>query len=134
MNPRLSVFLFLSAAALFLAGQAADAQLKSNPGDYPAWRGADRTGRSAETGLLKTWPREGPKLVWKIEGLGDGFSTPSVAAGRIFVVGTRGKTERVIALDAADGKQVWSTDLGTMTGGHPGPRCTPTVDGDLTYA
>ena len=38
----------------------ARAQLKAAPGDWPGWRGADRTGVSTETGLLKEWPADGP--------------------------------------------------------------------------
>lgn len=126
-----SVSLLMLAFAL----QAATADVPAGPGDWPAWRGADRTGISKETGLLKQWPKEGPPLVWKIKGLGDGFSTPAVAGGKIFVVGTRqGKNEHVICLSAADGKELWATHIGQMTGGHPGPRCTPTVDGDRVYA
>lgn len=53
----------------------------ADPGqfDWPQWRGPDRTGLSRETGLLKEWPEGGPKQVWKITGLGDGYSTPSVS-------------------------------------------------------
>jgi hypothetical protein len=50
MNPRLRVLLFLSAAVLILSGQDASAQLNAAPGDYPAFRGADRTGRSPRRG------------------------------------------------------------------------------------
>ncbi len=108
-------------------------QLKSGDGDWPGWRGPDRTGLSTETGLLKEWPADGPKLLWKIKGLGDGYSTPSVANGRIFVLGTKGREERLIALDIKDGKELWATPFGAQAGSHPGARSTPTVDGDLVY-
>lgn len=112
----------------------AAAQLKAGPGEWPAWRGPDRTDLSPETGLLREWPADGPKLLWKASGLGDGFSTPSLAGGRIYLLGAKGKEERLIALDVRDGKQLWTVPIGTMIGGHPGPRCTPTVDGDRVYA
>ena len=38
--------------------------------DWPAWRGPDRTGVSSETGLLKTWPKDGPKLLWSAPSVG----------------------------------------------------------------
>ena len=120
-------------AALFGSVRPAAAQLKAAPGDWPGWRGPDRTGLSTETGLLKQWPTDGPKLAWKITGLGEGFSTPSLAAGRIFLVGTKGKDELLIALDAKDGTRLWATAIGAEDGGHPGPRSTPTVDGDSLY-
>jgi outer membrane protein assembly factor BamB len=107
-------------------------------GDWPCWRGTDRTGISTEHGLLKSWPSEGPRLLWKTTGLGEGFSTPSVAGNLIFVMGNREGQEFVMALDRSkEGKEVWATSLGQARhggGGYPGPRCTPTVDGNRVYA
>jgi outer membrane protein assembly factor BamB len=120
--------------AAMLATSPTHAQLKSEPGEWPAWRGPDRTALSKETGFLREWPKAGPNLVWKITGLGDGYSTPSIAHGKIFLMGTVGKTEHIIALDVKDGSRRWSTPIGMMAGGYPGPRCTPTVDGDWLYA
>ena len=48
--------------------------------DWPQWRGPERTGVSQETGLLAHWPAEGPKLVWQVKNLDDGYSTPAVVA------------------------------------------------------
>lgn len=103
--------------------------------DWPQWRGPERTGVSAETGLLKQWPKDGPPLAWKATGLGKGFSTPSVANGRIFLIGTRGADEVVIALDEKDGKEIYTARVGSIAkAGYAGPRSTPTVDGSLLYA
>jgi outer membrane protein assembly factor BamB len=44
--------------------------------DWPQWRGPRRTGISQETGLLKEWPKEGPKLLWQLPDIGDGYATP----------------------------------------------------------
>jgi len=52
------------------------------PGDWPEWRGEGRTGKSSETGLLQAWLDAGPKQVWKIEGIGGGYSTNTVSATR----------------------------------------------------
>src|SRR4051794_8407517 len=84
---RRTFLLVLFPGLAFGLGLPARAQLPAKPGDWPGWRGADRTGVSPETGLLKTWPKDGPKLLWKATGLGDGYSTPSVAGDRIFVLG-----------------------------------------------
>src|SRR5262245_53305765 len=125
----------LTLLATAVACDSAWAQLKAAPGDWPAWRGPDRTGLSTETGLLKEWPKEGPRLVWKATGLGGGFSTPSIAAGRIYLLGDRKSKEYVVALDAKDGKEVWATAIGDQASvSHPGTRSTPTVDGDLLFA
>src|SRR6476661_6760134 len=52
--------------------------------DWPQWRGPQRNGISKETGLLKSWPKEGPKLLWQAKGIGSGFSTPSVVGDRLY--------------------------------------------------
>jgi outer membrane protein assembly factor BamB len=123
----------LSAVLVTTAARPAAAQLKAQPGEWPAWRGPDRTGVGTETGLLRQWPAGGPKLLWKITGLGDGYSTPSVAGGRLYLLGTEGREEQILALDVKDGKRIWATKIGVEAGGRPGPRSTPTVDGDLLY-
>jgi len=106
--------------------------------DWPQWRGPNRDGKSAETGLLKEWPKDGPSLAWRIKGLGGGYSAPSIAAGRIFGMSNRGSDEVVWALSETDGKELWATRLApALTQGMPqgkeGTGCTPTVDGDRLY-
>ncbi|HXX93220.1 MAG TPA: PQQ-binding-like beta-propeller repeat protein [Planctomycetota bacterium] len=110
--------------------------LYPNDFDWPQWQGAARDAKSTETGLLKDWPKEGPPLAWQVRGLGEGYSTPSVAAGRIFTMGHRAGSEHVICLSEKDGKEIWAVPLGPAGkgGGYPGPRCTPTVDGEFLYA
>lgn len=106
--------------------------------DWPQWRGPDRTGVSHESGLLQSWPAGGPKLVWKARGLGEGYTTPSVAKGRIYGMGLYGGDEAVWALNAQTGDMIWHTRIAGLTqldgpqGGN-GPRSTPTVDGDKIY-
>lgn len=104
--------------------------------DWPQWRGPNRDGISAETGLLDTWPKGGPPLLWKAQGLGEGYSSAAVANGRLFIQGQRGDEEFVLAFDANTGKQLWHAHTGIPfkeSRGH-GPRSTPTVDGDRIYA
>ncbi|HKA07242.1 MAG TPA: PQQ-binding-like beta-propeller repeat protein [Gemmataceae bacterium] len=105
----------------------------SGPADWPQWRGPNRTGLSKETGLLKTWPTDGPKQIWKITGLGDGFSTPSISGGRIYLLGTKGKDEFLICLAEKDGERLWDVKIGQETGGHPAPKSTPTIDDGFAY-
>jgi outer membrane protein assembly factor BamB len=109
-------------------------------GDSPQWRGPKRDAICTETGLLKEWPKGGPKLVWKIEGLGAGYSEVSIAGGRIYTMSERRETPQakdeetfVIALDEKDGKEKWATRIGVKHG-DGGPRSTPTIDGDRLYA
>jgi outer membrane protein assembly factor BamB len=105
-------------------------------GDWPQWRGPKRDGVSTETGLLKEWPAKGPPLAWKASGLGRGYSSVSVVGNQIFTMGDGADSSFVHAFNLADGKIQWSEKVGKTGGGdgYPGPRCTPTVDGDLVFA
>jgi outer membrane protein assembly factor BamB len=107
-------------------------------GDWPQFRGPHRDGASAETGLLQELPPGGPPLVWKATGLGIGYSTVAVVGKRIYTIGENTEFSSVVALNTADGKQVWSAKLGKPGApGMPafeGPRSTPTVDGNLLVA
>ena len=107
--------------------------------DWPQWRGPQRNGLSQETGLLKQWPADGPKLAWQNNDIGDGYSTPVVVGNRIYLMSNRGfENEFVLALSASDGKVIWTTRVGNV--GNPQDflyakaRSTPTVDGDFIYA
>jgi len=107
--------------------------------DWPQWRGPQRDGISQETGLLKEWPKEGPKLLWQVDTVGFGYSTPAVAVDRIYLLGNKGKKDEFVeALNAQDGQQIWKVrigDVGPNLGPqYPGARGTPTVDGELLYA
>ena len=74
---------------------AASAPRRPQNFDWPQWQGQDRTAVSKETGLLQDWPKEGPPLVWSLDTLGGGYSTPSISQGRIFGMSYRGKDEVV---------------------------------------
>lgn len=106
--------------------------------DWPQWRGPERTGLSRETGLLKAWPRGGPKLLWKRKDVGGGYSTPAVVGDRLYLMANRKGEEYVVALAARDGAEVWATAVGKVGPNrgpqYPGTRSTPTVDGDRLYA
>ena len=78
--------------------------------DWPQWRGPQRNGVATETGLLKEWPKEGPKLLWKVSDAGRGYSTPAVVGDRLYLLGNEGlDNEFVEALAVKDGHQVWKT-------------------------
>jgi len=117
---------------LALAQQA----LAQSAASWPQWRGPNRDGISKETGLLKQWPAEGPPLVWKASGAGGGYSSFSVANGKLYTMGLRGEREFVVAFDVATGKEAWATPHGSAFRNDrgDGPRGTPTVDGDRVYA
>ena len=108
--------------------------------DWPQWRGPARDGVSKESGLLKQWPAGGPKLLWQVNGIGDGYSTPVVVGTRIYLMSNRGMdNEFVQALSTKDGSVIWTTRVGNVGNpdqnpNYPKARSTPTIDGDLLYA
>lgn len=104
-------------------------------GDWPQWRGPERTGLSQEKGLMKQWPETGPKRNWSISNLGEGYGSLAIQGDRIFVQGTNRNASVVFSLNRADGKTVWSAALGPKVdeGRGNGPRSTPTIDGDRIY-
>jgi outer membrane protein assembly factor BamB len=109
---------------------------QSAPAEWFQWRGPNRDGHSAETGLLKDWPANGPPQVWRTTGAGTGFASFSASGGKLFTLGARGNVEYVIAFDAASGKRLWETPNGQRFRNEmgDGPRSTPTVEGNRLYA
>ena len=132
LSPAAALCFCFSAAVIPIAAQSRT--------DWPQWRGPERNGTSKEIGLLKEWPAGGPKLVWQVNDLGDGYSTPVVVGNRIYLMSNRGMdNEFVQALSAQDGKVIWTTRVGNVGNPHQEPnyakaRSTPTVDGDVIYA
>lgn len=112
----------------------------SHAADWPQWCGPQRNGVSEETGLLKQWPTEYPKLVWQVKKIGSGYSTPAVVGERIYLLSNEGlENEFVQALGAVDGGKVWLTRIGKVGNpdqrpNYPAARSTPTVDGGSLYA
>lgn len=126
---KLRVFLLLCAAVIAGPSGANAAEPSARKAFWPDWRGPSRDGISTETGLLQTWSEEGPPLLWKVDGLGGGYSSVSIADGRIFTLGRRRQDTYLLALSLEDGTEQWATAVG---GGSP--NCTPVVAGDRVYA
>ena len=105
-------------------GKAAGAPklIASTETDWPQWRGPRRDAISGETGLLDAWPDGGPKLIWKIAGMGKGWCSPIITGGRIYIVGDVGSELRIFAL-GLDGKVKWRADNGkAWKKSYPGGR------------
>ena len=122
----------LAVAGLIVSVIALNAQSSV---DWPQWRGPDRNGISKETGLLSQWPRSGPPVAWSAAMLGAGYGSISVQGDRVYVQGMRNRQSVVSTLNRADGKLVWVRILGPAGDNDrgPGPRSTPTIDGDRVY-
>jgi outer membrane protein assembly factor BamB len=129
MRTRTILGLVVLAVALPLAALGAD---------WPQWQGPDRNSISKEKGLLQSWPKDGPPLVWTFKDAGTGFTAPAVVGGTVYSMGARGDDEYVFALDEK-GKQKWATKIGAAydwkgSFWNYGPSATPSVDGDLIFA
>jgi len=113
---------------LICAGLTAQAE------DWPSFRGPNRQGQSGETGLLKKWPAAGPKVLWSVTGLGQGYSQPVIADGRVFISGKHGKQGTLFAYSTA-GKLLWKYLYGPEVegDGYPGSRGAAAVDGKRLY-
>ncbi len=105
-------------------------------GTWPQWRGPQRDGKSAETGLLKSWEQTPPKLLWTTEGFGEGYSAITINDGKLFTTGNFSEGQKVIAANAADGKILWATNITNEEPkhGYEGARCSPSIDGEFVYA
>ena len=123
---------FSAVAALLGACHSIEDDSKA---EWPQWRGPNRDGISQESGLLKSWPEGGPKVLLRIP-VGEGFSGISVSSGRAYTMFAEGDDEFVVCLDASNGKEIWRLRSGSkFKEGHGnGPRSTPTVDGDRVFA
>lgn len=102
--------------------------------DWPWYLGPRRDGTSPQKGLLRTWPKEGPKVLWTVP-LGVGFGGPAISGGKVYLLDRDEKVgDTLRVFDFSNGKELWSFAYdapGTFM--FPGSRTTPTVDGDLVY-
>lgn len=107
--------------------------MQLSKGQINEWRPEHRTGVSAETGLLKSWPDGGPALLWSTNDLAKGFSSPSFGTNNIYITGLVDKDDVLFALDMT-GKVLWKTVIGrAWTESYPDSRATPTVEGNRVY-
>jgi len=107
--------------------------LAATAGDWPGWRGPNRDGKSADTGLLPEWPADGPRLLWKLDMIGRGFSSVAVADGIVYATGDIGGRLILFAFDLG-GKLLWKVDFdAAWVRSTPGSRSTPVLDGGKLY-
>ncbi len=154
---RLRSVLFVACVGLLLAlafiCEAVAPACAEEPSDWPQWRGPNRDGKSPDTGLLKNWPAGGPKLLWQVNRVGQGWANVSVGGGMIYTTGRKeasnpakvpesksdddrpGKRLFMMAIDM-NGKVKWDRDITEAFTGHhvyQGSRATPTYDNGNLY-
>ena len=120
---------------LFLAGTVLST-LAASAADWTQWRGPGRADHSPDSGLLKSWPTDGPKQLWVNKDAGLGYAGFAVVGNRLFTMGLRKDQEWILCLDTESGKELWATPAGAKYPNNwgDGPRATPTVDQDFVYA
>lgn len=135
-NRKTWAILLILCLIVTINGCTAEAQDES---EWPSFHGPDRTNKSTETGLLREWPDDGPKLLWTLRGLGEGYSSISVGDGRIYTAGMSSNQTFVFSCDL-NGKLVWKKPNGkawstTMShaSSYTGARSTPTYDEGIIY-
>ncbi len=102
--------------------------------DWPVFHGTDGSNVSTETGLLKQWSADGPKLLWQATELGNGFSTVSIHQGRIAILGTTPDEKTALFVYDFDGNRLYQQTLDDeWTENFNGSRSTPTWYGDKIY-
>lgn len=128
------LFLLLAVCLIFLFLQSAFSPAP-DPDDWPQWRGPNRDGKSNETGLLKTWPTNGPRVIWK-KAIGDGYSSITVVGNRLYTAYAEGSGEVLFCLDTNSGEESWRFVLNKKFNEEygDGPRSAPIVEGNVVYA
>jgi len=123
--------LVFAAGLLWLPALAGTFSLSAQ---WPQWRGPERTGVVAAANT-PSWPAAW-KRGWRVE-VGEGYSSPVVANGRVFVHSRRDPDEIVTAIDLATGKVAWQTKYPSpfsknqyATSMAKGPHSTPLAIGD----
>ncbi|MGZ0167347.1 MAG: outer membrane protein assembly factor BamB family protein [Planctomycetales bacterium] len=99
--------------------------------DWPAWRGENRNAVSKETGLINSWPDDGPPLEWRASEIGKGYSSVVVSEGLVFTTGRIDGDVYCFAIELKTGKRKWASKIGTTA---RNVMATPTVHGEFVYA
>ncbi len=107
--------------------------LHADAGSFNNWRGPDRDGHYHETNLLRSWPADGPNMIWAFENLGIGFSSPVFAHNKIFVTALDGEMGYVYVLSMngqLERRFAYGRDFSSS---YPGARSTPIIADNLLY-
>ena len=102
--------------------------------DWPGYYGPKRDSTSTEKGLLRTWPKEGPKVLWTAP-VGIGYGGPAVSADKVYLLDRDDKVgDNLRCFDLSNGKELWNFAYNAPGRfDHPGSRSTPTIDGNNVY-
>jgi outer membrane protein assembly factor BamB len=122
----MKIALFLILTALYISSPV-------KPQDVSGWRGPERNGIYHEKNLLRQWPEGGPETAWIFEGIGQGYSSPAFANGKIYLTGMIGVTGYVFILSGDGTLEKKFTYGPEFHESYPGARSVPVVAGNLLY-
>ena len=133
-TPTTSIILMVLIFPLLAFGQeSGPTLLRSDMPDWPQWRGPRRDGISEETGLLPSWPEGGPARLWRAPGIGQGYSSPIVANGTVYITGDE-DNDLIINAFSLDGTLRWRVKNGAAwQRSFPGTRSSCTYDQGKLY-
>jgi len=103
--------------------------------DWPQYLGPDRNSTSPEKGILRSWPENGPQVLWTVD-VGRGYGGPVVKEGKVYLLDRDDRVgDSLRCFDLSNGKELWSFAYdapGRVS--FPGSRSVPAVDGDRIYS
>ena len=103
--------------------------------DWPQYLGPSRNGISAQKGILRSWPENGPEVLWIVT-VGRGFGGPVVKDGKVYLLDRDDKVgDNLRCFDLSNGKELWNFAYdapGRVM--FPGSRSVPAVDGNYVYS
>jgi len=115
-------------------GVMATAWCAASAADWPQLHGPSRDNTSPETGLARTWPAGGPKVLWTFK-LGNGYGGPAVAAGKVYLLDrVESRQEILRCLDLGTGEEEWHVAYDAPgKASYEGSRSTPSVDDKYVF-
>jgi len=103
--------------------------------DWPQYLGPDRNSKSPQENILRTWPEEGPEVLWTVP-VGIGYGGPIVKDGKVYLLDReKEKSDIMRCFDLDTGKELWKFEY-TAPGSvmFPGSRSVPAIDGNHVYS
>ncbi|MFB0553109.1 MAG: PQQ-binding-like beta-propeller repeat protein [Phycisphaerae bacterium] len=108
----------------------------SSLANWPQYLGPDRNSISPEKGLLRSWPENGPEVLWTVS-VGRGFGGPVVKEGKVYLLDRDDQVgDNMRCFDLSNGEELWNFgyDAPGSSLMFPGSRSVPAIDGNYVYS
>jgi outer membrane protein assembly factor BamB len=106
-----------------------------NAQDWPQYLGPDRNCTSNQKGILRTWPQQGPEVLWTVN-VGIGYGGPIIKDRKVYILDRDDKVgDEMRCFDLSSGKELWNFSYnapGSVM--FPGSRSVPIIDGNYVYS